>query len=216
MGEARRPLLLAVVNDFPVVTAGVASLLGPYADRVQVEQFVGDLPVRDRFDVLLLDNFGRPDPRARLAQVLTATDAAVLVFGWAEDQKQVDAAIALGAAGFLSKSVDGEEIVVAVEAAAAGREVRSEPARRSETMAAWPGQEHGLTSRESEVISLIVSGMSNQDIADRIFLSINSVKSYIRTAYRKMGVTSRSQAVLWGLEHGFQVQRTQSWQDELR
>ena len=50
---------------------------------------------------------------------------------------------------------------------------------------------------------MITEGLSNQEIADRSFLSINSVKSYIRTGYRKIGVTSRSQAVLWGVQHGF-------------
>jgi DNA-binding CsgD family transcriptional regulator len=73
-------------------------------------------------------------------------------------------------------------------------------------MAAWPGQAEGLTPRESEVLSLIVSGLSNQDIALRLFLSINSVKTYVRTAYRRMGVRSRSQAILWGIEHGFRVE----------
>ena len=68
----------------------------------------------------------------------------------------------------------------------------------------WPGQSQGLTARESEVLSLITQGLSNQEIADRCYLSINSVKTYIRTAYRKMGVTRRSQAVLWGLAHGFE------------
>lgn len=203
MTNARRPLSMAVLNDFPVVTAGVAVLLAPYADRVQLHEFVEELPPRGQCDVVLFDTFGCPDPSARLAQVLAETGAAVLLFGWVEVEEQVDAAIQVGAAGFLSKTLDGDEIVAAVEAAAAGHPVRSAPARRSETMAAWPGQHQGLTSRESEVLSLIVAGMSNQDIANRVYLSITSVKSYIRTAYRKMDVASRSQAVLWGLEHGF-------------
>jgi DNA-binding NarL/FixJ family response regulator len=142
----------------------------------------------------------------RLKEVLAATGAVVLLFGWTQNQGQINAALGLGAAGFLSKTVDGEEILAAVEAAAAGRSVRSAPAPGSEVMSAWPGQAEGLTPRESEVLSLIVSGLSNQDVADRMFLSINSVKSYVRTGYRKMGVASRSQAVLWGLGHGFRVE----------
>lgn len=66
----------------------------------------------------------------------------------------------------------------------------------------WPGRDHGLTPRESEIVSLVTSGLSNNEIAERTYLSINSVKSYIRSAYRTMGVTSRSQAVLWGIDHG--------------
>jgi DNA-binding CsgD family transcriptional regulator len=71
----------------------------------------------------------------------------------------------------------------------------------------WPGRAEGLTHREAEVIALITQGLSNQDVAARTFLSINSVKSYIRSAYRKMAVTTRSQAVLWGVKHGFTPDR---------
>ena len=67
----------------------------------------------------------------------------------------------------------------------------------------WPGRAAGLSSREAEIIALITQGLSNQEIADRAYLSINSIKTYIRSAYRKIQVTSRSQAVLWGVENGF-------------
>ena len=67
----------------------------------------------------------------------------------------------------------------------------------------WPGRSAGLTPREAEILALITQGLSNQEIAKRAFLSINSVKTYIRTAYRKINVTSRSQAVLWGVDNGF-------------
>lgn len=60
-----------------------------------------------------------------------------------------------------------------------------------------PGPE--LSEREEQVLALIAEGLTNQEIADRVFVSINSVKTYIRSAYRKIGVSSRSQAVAWGL-----------------
>jgi DNA-binding NarL/FixJ family response regulator len=68
------------------------------------------------------------------------------------------------------------------------------------------GQDVGLSRRESEVLQLVLQGLSNQEIAGAMFLSINSVKSYIRSAYRKMEVNSRSQAVIWGMTHGFASQ----------
>ena len=64
-------------------------------------------------------------------------------------------------------------------------------------------------------IALITQGLSNQAIADRAFLSINSVKSYIRSSYRKMGVTSRSQAVLWEIENGFRPDHVRLMRDDL-
>ena len=71
----------------------------------------------------------------------------------------------------------------------------------------WPGREEGLTVREAEVLALITQGLSNAELADRTHLSINSVKTYIRSAYRRIGVRSRTEAVLWGVEHGFRPDR---------
>jgi DNA-binding CsgD family transcriptional regulator len=59
-----------------------------------------------------------------------------------------------------------------------------------------------LSGREAAIVRLITLGMSNHEIATTLFLSINTVKTYIRSAYRKMDVDSRSQAVLWGVRHG--------------
>jgi DNA-binding NarL/FixJ family response regulator len=60
----------------------------------------------------------------------------------------------------------------------------------------------GLTPRETHVVALIAAGAPNKQIARQLGLSMNTVKSHIRTAYRSMGVTSRTQAVLWAVDHG--------------
>jgi DNA-binding CsgD family transcriptional regulator len=62
----------------------------------------------------------------------------------------------------------------------------------------------GLTAREVEILTLIASGHSNQQIAERCFLSINTVKTYVRTTYRKIGVQTRAQAVAWAIHHGLE------------
>jgi len=67
----------------------------------------------------------------------------------------------------------------------------------------YPGKAEGLSRRESGVLALIVQGRSNQEIASELFLSVNSVKTYIRSAYRKIGANHRAQAVVWALQHGF-------------
>jgi NarL family two-component system response regulator LiaR len=92
-----------------------------------------------------------------------------------------------GAAGWVPLRVGVEQIVSMVEAAAA-----------------TPPPELGLalSAREVQVLVLIAEGLTNQEIADRVFVSINSVKTYVRSAYRKIGVNSRSQAAVWGLQHG--------------
>ena len=65
-------------------------------------------------------------------------------------------------------------------------------------------------------MALITQGLTNQQIADRAYLSINSVKTYIRAAYRKTGVERRSQAVLWGVAHGFLPDRERTIDPALR
>jgi DNA-binding CsgD family transcriptional regulator len=65
------------------------------------------------------------------------------------------------------------------------------------------GAEVGLSPRENDVMRGIVAGLSNVEIAAELFLSINSVKTYIRSAYRKIGVTTRAQAVSWCVRNGF-------------
>jgi DNA-binding NarL/FixJ family response regulator len=56
-----------------------------------------------------------------------------------------------------------------------------------------------LTDREREVLALIAQGCTNHEIAAELYVSINSIKSYIRSAYRKIGISRRSQAVIWGM-----------------
>jgi len=85
--------------------------------------------------------------------------------------------------------------------------VSQEPDRLPLIGGDWPGREEGLTAREAEVLSLITMGISNQEIAERTLLSLNSIKSYIRSCYRKINVDSRSRAVLWGVDHGMQLDR---------
>lgn len=80
--------------------------------------------------------------------------------------------------------------------------VRDEPVGIEREPRASRGPGGVLTAREAEVIGHIAGGLSNAGIGEKTYLSVNTVKSYIRSAYRKMGVSSRTQAVLWGIEHG--------------
>jgi len=77
------------------------------------------------------------------------------------------------------------------------------PRPRSANGLNWPGRGEGLTDRESEILALITQGKSNSEVATLTYLSPNTVKSYIRTIYRKINAGSRTQAVLWGVRNGF-------------
>ena len=76
---------------------------------------------------------------------------------------------------------------------------------RSRVREAWFGESEGLTPRESQIVTGIAAGRTNLQIAQDFHLTLNTVKTYIRTAYRKMGVVSRTQAVVWCLTHGLEL-----------
>jgi NarL family two-component system response regulator LiaR len=201
-----RPVRVAVVNDYELVVVGVAALLEPYSDRVAVVELDSGLPVAQDVDVILYDTFGQVQgPELDLDALLNGNQAKVVIYSWNVQPDLVDHSMAKGASGYLTKGMDAEALVSAIEDVHDGKLVLPAGATGRDKIAGdWPGKDLGLSAREAEIIALITQGLSNQDIAQRSYLSINSVKTYIRTAYRKMGVTSRSQAVLWGVRHGFQ------------
>ncbi|GAA1132380.1 response regulator transcription factor [Nocardioides aquiterrae] len=205
------PIRVAVVNDYEIVVAGVAAMLAPHHDRISIVELSSGLPVLSDVDVILYDTFGQiQGDGVDLEDLVDGSDARVVIFSWNLQPELVRAAIERGAAGYLSKGLPADEIVAGLEAVHNGETVtprESAPSADRDTTGEWPGREHGLTARESEVLALITQGLSNQEIADRTYLSINSVKTYIRTGYRKIGVGRRSQAVAWGMRHGFAPDR---------
>ncbi|WP_148613495.1 response regulator transcription factor [Nocardioides rubriscoriae] len=201
------PVRVAIVNDYDIVVAGTAAVLEPFADRVQVVELDSRMPVVSDVDVVLYDSFGQVQGDSiDVKDLVRHGDGKVLVFSWNTDEELVTRAMKAGAAGYLHKGVSAEELVAAIEAVHRGEQVLP-VGQDADTFGRWPGDEHGLSARESEVLALICQGLSNQDIAERAFLGINTVKTYIRTAYRKIGAGSRTQAVLWGMQHGFEPDR---------
>ena len=206
-GEVAQPVRVALMNDYEVVVAGLQKMLAPYADRIRVVELDSLLPVHTPVDVLLYDAFGRERVSGPVEQVISDTDAKVVIYTWHLDPVLVQEALEKGAVGCLSKTIDALDLVSAIEKVHGGSVVVSDTdprvAREAEIRDGdWPGRDHGLSARESEVLCLIAQGLSNQEIADRAFLSINSVKTYIRSAYRKIGVERRTQAVLWSTRNG--------------
>jgi DNA-binding NarL/FixJ family response regulator len=202
---------LAIVNDYEMVVAGVAAMLAPHSERVTVVELDAQMPVVSDVDVILYDTFGQVQgDGVDLAELASNGSSRVVIFSWNTQPDLVQRALAKGAAGYLSKALTGDEIVAALEAIRAGERVTPDfvDTEGRSANGEWPGRDAGLTAREAEVLALITQGLSNQEIAQRSYLSINSVKTYIRTAYRKIGVTRRAQAVVWGMKNGFEPDRT--------
>jgi NarL family two-component system response regulator LiaR len=205
MPAPQTPIRVAINDDYDLVVSGVAAILAPYADRVDVVELDANVPTTSDVDIVLYDTFGQDQgANIDIDSLHRAGKPKVVVFTWNLHRELVEGAISAGAAGYLWKGMAAPRMVAALEAVHAGQTV-TPPADVHPDLetGAWPGRESGLTAREAEVIALITQGLTNQEIADKVYVSINSVKSYIRTAYRKMGVTRRSQAVAWGHNHGF-------------
>jgi DNA-binding NarL/FixJ family response regulator len=204
---ARRPITTALVNDYDIVVMGLAHILEPYQDRVVIAELDTNQPVSDLVDVVLYDTFAQPESDHDQISVLIANPRArrVAVYTWNFHPDLIQSACQQGVHGYLSKALPARQLVAALEAIHAGEVVISEPPVRARSIGGlnWPGRSEGLSDRESEILALITQGKSNAEVAKLTYLSPNTVKSYIRTIYRKINVTSRTQAVLWGVRHGF-------------
>jgi NarL family two-component system response regulator LiaR len=203
------PIRLALVNDYEVVVRGLRSMLRHYQDDFDIVELDANAEVGDPVDIALFDVFAKSQGDGDVRRLLTnPVIRQVVVYAWNVTPPLARRAIENGVAGYVSKTLPAHELVNALRAVHAGGKVVSGDAHKRGVVAGdWPGREEGLTAREAEIIALITQGLSNSDIAEHSSLSINSVKSYIRSAYRKIGVTSRTNAVLWGVEHGFHPDR---------
>jgi DNA-binding NarL/FixJ family response regulator len=203
----RAPITVALVDDYDVVVKGVANMLEPYRDRIVIAELDSTMSVKDEVDIVLYDSFAQPESDHEEIRVLVANPRArrVVVYTWNFHPELVQSARQHGAQGYLSKTLPARELVAALEAVHSGEMVVSDAAARARGAPGldWPGRGEGLSEREAEILALITQGMSNADVARLTYLSPNTVKSYIRTIYRKLDVGSRTHAVLWGVKHGF-------------
>ena len=201
------PVRVALIDDYDVVVYGLAHMLEPFRTRVEVVELDLNAPVSVDVDIAMYDTFAQPESdRYDFRSILENPHAArVVIYTWSFDPGLVAAARRQGVHGYLAKSLPADQLVEALESVHAGEIVVSVPHRRVNSAPGldWPGRDDGLTDRESEILALITQGRNNAEIAELSYLSPNTIKSYIRTIYRKIGVGSRTQAVLWGVDHGF-------------
>jgi DNA-binding NarL/FixJ family response regulator len=193
VGERRRPVV-ALANDHELVVRGLQRMLEHFADRVVILEVVAGMHVRGDVDITLYDSFSHPRVDAHTIRRVRGASIAgkVVVYTWNMSPELVQLALHHGASGYLSKRLSGEALVEALEAIHQGQLlVSTEESVHGEEEGRWPGELHGLTVRESELVSLIASGLGNREIAQQTCVSIN------------MGVTTRAQAVLWAVQNGF-------------
>jgi DNA-binding NarL/FixJ family response regulator len=135
-------------------------------------------------------------------------DVAVLVLTTYADDDSVASALQAGARGYLTKDAGRVEIVNALRAAArqstvdptvAGKLVTALTAGTTPVPRTNPD---GLTAREIEVLALMADGLSNPEIATRLYIGQTTVKTHINNAFAKIGVRNRTEAVRYAHQHG--------------
>ena len=213
-----RPVRVVLVDDHEMVLEGLKAMLVRFAGRVRVVGAAASaaeaLQVVSALDpdVVLCDVRLRGSSGLDLCRQLVELNPQrrVLLLSVYEDEQYLYQALRVGAAGYLLKRVGGEELVTSLEMVHAGETVVdttlagrvASSAARLHSGEFWPGARLGLSQRESEVLSLIVAGLSNRAIAGRLVIGEETVKSHSRSIYRKLGVSDRAGAVAAALREG--------------
>ncbi len=202
-----------IADDQRLVRAGLRMLcestdgvqvVGEAADGAQAVRLAAELTP----DVILMDlRMPGVDGITAIGQVLSGRpEAKILVLTTFDDDDHLYPALAAGAAGFLVKDTDPAELIAAVHRVAAGDFVlsphllqrlvsRAVDARVPDGRTAAP-----LTAREEDVLPLLVEGLSNQEIADRLHLGVTTVKTHVANLMDKLGAQNRVQLAVFGYQ----------------
>jgi DNA-binding NarL/FixJ family response regulator len=213
-----RPLRVVLVDDHEMVLQGLKAMLGRFLGRIRVVGEAPDAEAAEKVvaaldpDIVLCDIRLRGSSGLDLCQRLVEREPGrrVVLLSVYDDEQYLYQALRSGAAGYLLKRVGGDELVrqleqvhageTVVDSALAGRAAAS--AARLQSGEFWPGAHLGLSHRESEVLALMVAGLSNRAIAAKLIVGDETVKSHARAIYRKLDVGDRAGAVAAALREG--------------
>lgn len=205
---------VVVADDHAVVRSGLSGLIGSTDDL----EVVG--VARDGSEAVALVRAHGPDVvvmdlqmpvldgvEATRAIVAEQLGAEVLVLTSFSDHARIDAAIEAGAVGYLLKDAEPEVLLDGIRAVARGESpLDPRAARRLLARAAGAAPQAApadadLSPREAEVLALVVEGLLNKQIAQRLGITERTVKAHLTSAYQRIGVADRTQAALWAARH---------------
>jgi DNA-binding NarL/FixJ family response regulator len=206
------PVRVAVVDDEELVRIGLTAIISTAPDLTVVGTAadgaeVPPLLARTRPDVVLMDVRmpaidGLQATRHALATAVPAPR--ILIITTFEHDEHVYAALRAGASGFLLKRARPAEVLAAVRVVAAGESLLFPAAiRRLATAYGNRTTPANLTDREAEVLRLMAQGLSNAEIAGRLVLGVQTVKTHVGNVLAKLGARDRTQAVIAAYESGF-------------
>ncbi len=199
-------ITIMIVEDHHVVRQGFVALLRMVEGfQIVAEASNGEDAVkmyeRHRPDVTLMDlrlpGISGVETITRIRQ--KSADAAIVVLTTFDGDEDIYRALQAGARGYLLKGMDSDELIDSIRTVHRGKS-RIPPAVAERLAERFAGQE--LTTRETEVLRLIVAGKSNKEIAEALFISESTVKTHINNLLSKLGVTDRTQAATTALQRG--------------
>jgi len=201
--DAGRPIRVMIVDDHAVVRSGLSAFLLAYDDLEHVGDAAGGAEAVSqcmslRPDVVLMDlvmpDVDGAEATRRIKEACPEVQVIALT-SYKEDDL-VQGALKAGALSYLLKNVTADELADAIRKAHAGRPTLAPEAAQVLIKAATePAQEEGLTTRELEILRLMVHGDSNPDIAEKLFVSRSTVKFHVSNILMKLGTATRTEAV---------------------
>jgi DNA-binding NarL/FixJ family response regulator len=213
-----RPVRVVLVNEDEIILEGLQGMLARHRDQVEV---VGGVLLADdvssqanalEADVVLLDlDIGGTNGLDVAAEMVADKPPfRVVIFTDDADERRLFDALRLGISGYLLKSVGAIQLVDHLVRVRNGEVVVDPTMATKIAMRAanigdsrsWPGSQLGLSQRESEVMTLLVDGLSNRMIAAQLVVGEETVKTHLRSIYRKLGVSDRAQAIATALRLG--------------
>lgn len=205
-------IYVMLVDDHNVVRSGLATFLRAYDDLELMGEAKNGLEAlnlcrKQQPDVILMDLLmpemdGITATRAILKE---CPDVKIIAMTSFEEEELVRGALAAGAISYLLKNITADELAAAIRAASLGKSTLSPEAARTliETTRSMDRPAFDLTEREMEVLSLLVQGRNNQQIADALVISVTTVKYHVSNILSKLQVSSRAEAIAFAVKHKF-------------
>jgi DNA-binding NarL/FixJ family response regulator len=220
MSEVGSPMTLVICDDHKILTDALAMVveraaqLRLVAPPVHTAEEAVEICRRDRPDVVLMDIVfkGGIDgiEATRLIKEISPRTKVVIMTAHDDERLLVDA-VEAGASGFLGKDEAADEVLAAANAAAEG-EVLIDPATLTRLLHQVAREREArrdalqllesLTEREREILTLLAEGMRNDGIAQKLFISPQTVQTHVRNLLGKLGVHSKLEAVTFAVKHG--------------
>jgi NarL family two-component system response regulator LiaR len=210
MTDQKQPIRVLIVDDHSIVRSGLGAFLHAYKDMILVGEAKNgqhgvELCGSLKPDVVLMDLVMPVMDGVQATRAIREKYAHIQVLALTsfQDEKHVQDAIEAGAIGYLMKDLSADELAQAIRLAVEGKPTLSTEAAQALIHAAHAPRQLGddLSEREREVLSFLVQGLSNAGIAEKMVISTGTVKFHVSSILSKLDVSSRTEAVVFALQH---------------